>query len=77
MTAAITVNYSDIGSGNAENLSDLTEQDLPEGLMLTEAYVDTFKVQCCNNIDPYYEYENGKTNINVKGRLKNSVHFWK
>jgi hypothetical protein len=38
---------------------------------------DTFKVQCCNNIDPYYEYENGKTNINVKGRLKNSVHFWK
>jgi hypothetical protein len=51
MTAAITVNYSDIGSGNAENLSDLTEQDLPEGLMLTEAYVDTFKVQCCNNID--------------------------
>jgi hypothetical protein len=38
---------------------DLTEQDLPEELMLKEAYVDTFKVQCCNNIDPYYEYENG------------------
>jgi hypothetical protein len=77
MTAATTVDYSDIGSGNAENLSDLTEQDLPEELMLKEAYVDTFKVQCCNNIDPCYEYENGKTNINVKGRLKNSVHFWK
>ena len=31
---------------------------------------------CCNNIDSFYEYENWKTNINVKGRLKNSVHFW-
>ena len=65
-----------VGSGNAENLSDLTEQDLPDELMLKEAYVDTFNVQCYNNIDPFYEYENGKTNINVKGRFKNSVHFW-
>ena len=76
MTAAITVDYSDIESGNAENLSDLTEQDLPEEFMFKEAYADTLKVQCCNNIDPFYEYENGKTNINLKGRLKNSVHFW-
>jgi hypothetical protein len=44
--------------------------------MFKEAYADTSKVQCCNNINAFYEYEIGKTNINVKGRLKNSVHFW-
>jgi hypothetical protein len=44
--------------------------------MFKEAYADTSKVQCCNNIDAFYEYEIGKTNINVKGRLKNSAHFW-
>ena len=26
--------------------------------------------------NPFYEYENGKTNINVKRCLNNSVHFW-
>ena len=31
--------------------------------------------KCCNNIDSFYEYENGKTNINGKGRLKNSVQL--
>jgi hypothetical protein len=54
MTAALTVDYSDTGPGNA----DLTEQDLPEELLFKEAYADTFKVQCCNNIDSFYEYEN-------------------
>ena len=54
MTAATTVDYSDTGPGNA----DLTEQDLPEELLFKEAYADTFKVQCCNNIDSFYEYEN-------------------
>jgi hypothetical protein len=44
--------------------------------MFKEAYSDTSKVQCCNNIDAFNEYEIGKTNINVKGRLENSVHFW-
>jgi hypothetical protein len=32
--------------------------------------------KCCNNIDSFHEYENGKANINVKGRLQNSEHFW-
>jgi hypothetical protein len=27
-------------------------------------------------MDSFCEYENGKTNINGKGRLKNSVQFW-
>jgi hypothetical protein len=76
MTAATTVEYSNTGPRNAENLSDLADQDLPEGLIFKEAYADTSKVQCCNNINAFYEYEIGKTNINVKGRLKNSVHFW-
>jgi hypothetical protein len=35
---------------------------LPEELLFKEAYADTFKLQCCNNIDSFYEYEN--------------VHFW-
>lgn len=26
-------------------------------------------------IDTSYEYENGKINLNVKGRLRKSVHF--
>ena len=51
MTAATTVDYSDTEPGNAENPSDLIEQDLPEELLFKEAYADTFKVQCCNNID--------------------------
>ena len=76
MTATTTVDYSDTGPGNAENPSDLTEQDLPEEPRFKEAYADTFQVQRCNNIDSFYEYVNGKTNINVKGRLKYSVHFW-
>ena len=76
MTAATTVEYSNTGPRNAENLSDLADQDLPEELMFKEAYADTSRVQCCNNIDAFYEYEMGKTNINVKGRLKNSVNFW-
>ena len=56
--------------------SDLTEQDLPETLLFKEAYADIFKVQYCNNIDSFYEYENGKSNSNVKGRLRNFLHFW-
>ena len=54
MTAATTADYSDTGPGNAENPSDLTEQDLPEELLFKEAYADTFKVQCCNNIDSFF-----------------------
>ena len=50
--------------------SDLTEQDLPETLLFKEAYADIFKVQYCNNIDSFYEYENGKSNSNVKGRFR-------
>ena len=75
MTAAITADYSDTGPGNAENLSELTQQDLPEEILFKGAYADTFKVQCCNNIYSFYEYENGKTNINVKGRLKTFCTF--
>ena len=75
MTTATTVEYSNTGPRNAENLSDLANQDLPEEVMFKEAYADTSKVQCCNNIDTFYEYEIGKTNINVKGRLKNSAPF--
>jgi hypothetical protein len=41
--------------------------------MFKEAYADTSKVQCCNNIDAFYEYEIGKTNINVKGRHERAV----
>ena len=70
MTTATTVEYSNTGPRNAENLSDLADQDLPEELMFKEAYADTSKVRCCNNINAFYEYEIGKTNINVKGRLK-------
>jgi hypothetical protein len=33
MTAAITADYSDTGPGNAENLSELTQQDLPEEIL--------------------------------------------
>jgi len=75
MTAATTVDCSDTGPENTKNLSDLTKQDLPEELLFKEAYADICKVQCCNNIDSSYEYENGKININVKGRLRKSVHF--
>jgi len=31
--------------------------------------------KCCNNVDSFYEIENGKTNINVKGRLKKFCTF--
>ena len=70
MTAATTADYSDTGPENAKYPSDLTEQDLPETLLFKEAYADIFKVQYCNNIDFFYEYENGKSNSNVKGRLR-------
>ena len=38
---------------------------------------DAFEVQYYDNLKAYFEYESGITPINVKGRLKNSIEFWR
>jgi adenylate cyclase class IV len=35
-----------------------------------------FEVDNVENLDTFYEYEFGISDINVEGRLKKSVEFW-
>jgi hypothetical protein len=50
--------------------------EFPEELLFKDANAEIFKVQSIDNIESFYEYESGKTNIYVKGRLDNSLSFW-
>jgi hypothetical protein len=45
-------------------------------VLFKDANAEIFKVQSIDNIESFYEYESGKTNIYVKGRLNNSLSFW-
>ena len=45
--------------------------------MHKSSYEDTLKVLHFDNFDSFYEYENNNSDINVKGRLKQSFDFWK
>jgi hypothetical protein len=50
--------------------------EFPEELLFKDANAEIFKVQRKENIESFDEYESGKTNIYVKGRLNNSFSFW-
>jgi hypothetical protein len=49
--------------------------EFPEELLFKNTNAEIFKVQSIDNIESFYEYESGKTNIYVKGRLNNSFSF--
>ena len=46
-------------------------------LQLKGNHSDIFQVQDVEILDSYFEYEAGLCDINVKGRLKKSISFWK
>lgn len=48
-----------------------------EDRQLKGNHLDTFQVQDVDILDSYFEYEAGLCNINVKGRLRKSISFWK
>ena len=78
MTSASDASLTDTGPVIAERRQTLVTKrsEFPEELLFKDANAEIFKVQRKENIESFDEYESGKTNIYVKGRLNNSFSFW-
>jgi hypothetical protein len=78
MTSASDAPLTDTGPVIAERRQTFVTKrsEFPEELLFKDANAEIFKVQSIDNIESFYEYESGKTNIYVKGRLNNSFSFW-
>jgi hypothetical protein len=78
MTSASDAPLTDTGPVIAERRQTFVTKrsEFPEELLFKDANTEIFKVQSIDNIESFYEYESGKTNIYVKGRLNNSFSFW-
>jgi hypothetical protein len=78
MTSASDAPLTHTGPVIAERRQTLVTKrsEFPEELLFKNTNAEIFKVQSIDNIESFYEYESGKTNIYVKGRLNNSFSFW-
>ena len=77
MTNASDAPLTDTGTVIAERRQTLVTKrsEFSEELLFKEANAEIFKVRSIDNMESFYEYESGKTNIYVKGRLDNSLSF--
>jgi hypothetical protein len=66
----------DIGTESAERHTTAVNSELAEDLLCKKTNRDFFEVDNVENLDTFYEYESGISDINVKGRLKKFVEFW-
>ena len=76
MTNASDAPLTDTGTVIAERRQTLVTKRSVFPVLFKDANTEIFKVQSIDNIESFYEYESGKTNIYVKGRLDNSLSFW-
>ena len=76
MTNALDAPPLDIGPVTAGRSSTEKRSEFPEDLLFKDNNKELFKVQSIDNLESFYEYQSGKANIYVKGRLKSSINFW-
>ena len=76
MTNALDAPPLDIGPVTAGRSSTEKRSEFPEDLLFKVDNKELFKVQSIDNLESFYEYQSGKANIYVKGRLKSSINFW-
>jgi hypothetical protein len=67
----------DIETESTERHTTAVNSELAEDLLCKKTNRDFLEVDNAENLDTFYEYESGISDINVKGRLKKSVEFWK
>jgi hypothetical protein len=65
----------DIGPESAERHTTAVNSELAEDLLCKKTEI-FFEVDNVENVDSFYEYEFGISDVNVKERLKKSVEFW-
>ena len=78
LTSASDAPLTDTGPVIAERRQTLVTKrsEFPEELLFKDTNAEISKVQSIDNIESFNEYESGKINIYVKGRLSNSFSFW-
>ena len=76
-TSATNAEVMDIGPESAERHTTAVNSELAEDLLCEKTNRDFLEVDDVENVDTFDEYEFGISDINVKGRLKKSVEFWK
>ena len=74
--SATTVVTMDTGPETAKKTSRTMDSTLPEALLVKGPHTDTLQVQNFDICKTFFEYETGVSDINVKGRLKQSFDFW-
>ena len=67
----------DIGLDSAERPTTAVNSELAGDLLCKKTNKDLLQIDKVEKLDIFYEYEFGISDINVKGRLKKSVEFWK
>jgi hypothetical protein len=76
-TSPTNAEVMDIGPEIAERPTTAVHSKLAGHLLCKKTNRDFFlEVDNVENLDIFYEYEFGVSDINVKGRLKKSVEFW-
>ena len=75
-TSATNAEVMDIETESTERYKTAVNSELAEDLLCKKTNRDFLEVDNAENLDTFYEYESGISDINVKGRLKKSVEFW-
>ena len=73
-TSATNTEVMDIGPESAERPTTAVNSELAGDLLCKKTEI-FFEVDNVENLDTFYEYEFGISDINVKRRLKKSVEF--
>ena len=75
-TSATNAEVMDIETESTERHTTAVNSELAEDLLCKKTNRDFSEVDNVENLDTFYEYESGISDINVKGRLKKSVELW-